>query len=466
MAYIVRNISYTVRNGRRGTLFHPTSDHDYWYKIFYTKRYIVLGEIMNSPMFTSVIFSIIVLMLPNYSSGLFNTALIAVVGIGFFLPFAFSKKLVQHASVFYDSNHGIGKKFLSLHGIVFLSIFQVFALLFSVDYLLSQFIGEAHNLFLVGIVVIAGLVSVTGSQSLLRSMNVTTSTVLMLGLFILLVNKVFIHAPLYVGFNILPFIHYHGSTFSGPIGSNSIVSMVALGLIIFWLVWLEMSELQRMKESQHSSVFHRSIISSGIFLFGVFVICSKEMVPNGDGNADAVNTVNMLVSLCCIGGLAGVFISTFSSVGSMFANTVYPQFRTSVGSEKQLLVTKLATVFSVILSILFIPAVRDAGSEIIMWYIYFLAMFSAPIVTAFFFSMIGVWGSPLVLSISIMFGSVYTVVEFVVQTFLGSSLIVDTSNVFVLTFVGALVTVVVFLLFGKGWEIISLRKVLSRTKTL
>jgi hypothetical protein len=57
-------------------------------------------------------------------------------------------------------------------------------------------------------------------------------------------------------------------------------------------------------------------------------------------------------------------------------------------TEKQALANKLAVVFSVIVAVLLIPIERNASGNVILWYIGFLAMFTAPIVAAFVLSLV------------------------------------------------------------------------------
>ncbi len=419
---------------------------------------------MNAPIFISVIFSVIILMLPNYTPSVFNTTLILVISIGFFLPLVFSNTIIRSATLFYENNRPIGKKFLSLHGIIFLSVFQIVALLCSIDYLLSQFFGEFHNLLLIGIIVITGLISVTAGTKIIRAINLTASTLLLAGFVVLLVNRLFLHYPLLSLFNPTPFQHQDHSRFVNVLDSNVVVSVIALCIIIFWLMWLEWSELHRKRDILHTSVFVRSMIGSGIFLIGIFILFSQEFTSTGYIVTKDGGVVNIVISLCAIGGLIGLFISTFYSIGSLFAYQIYPLFNARIGSEKQILVNKLTTVFSVILAILLIPVVRNAGSVVITWYIYFLAICSSPVVVSFLISAVKKKQNPLALSVSIILGEMYALMEFTAHGILGFEIFIDASNIFDLTVASAVVTIIAFLFIDKTSEMAVVQKVLSRMK--
>jgi hypothetical protein len=99
-----------------------------------------------------------------------------------------------------------------------------------------------------------------------------------------------------------------------------------------------------------------------------------------------------------------LFVVTIASVGSLFAFRLYPQFSGDVDHEKQALANKLAVVFSVIVAVLLIPIERNASGNVILWYIGFLAMFTAPIVAAFVISLVVKKQRPFVLSLSIALG--------------------------------------------------------------
>lgn len=419
---------------------------------------------LNAPIFTSVIFSVIMLMLPNYDPALYNISLILVIVLGFFLPFAFSNKLISSASLFFENIHPFGKKFLSVHGIVFLLIFQVFALLCSVDYLFSQFFGEVHTILMIGMIVLAGLFSVAGGARLIRTINILTSTLLMVGLLVLLVNNIFFHIPIFDFYNPLYFQQFNNSNFVNVFGSNIIVSVVSLCIIIFWLMWLEQSELIRKKATRNNSLFIRSIIISGIFLTGVFILFSKEIAPVVFSMTNDSNLINFLIMACSLGGLFGLFVTTFSSIGNLFAQTIYPQFNPTVDLEKQSLVNKLTTVFSIIVAILLISVVRNIGGTVIMWYIYFLAACSSPIVVSFLIAMLKKNINSFALSLSIILGEAFGLIELLSLLSVGHTIFINAVNIFSITIGGTFVTAVSYFVISKTSEMIIIQKLLAKTK--
>jgi hypothetical protein len=417
---------------------------------------------MNSPMYTGVIFSIVLLLLPSYTPNLLNTTLLLVVTVGFIIPLIFHSSIIRSAATFFDGNHVIGKKFLSIQSLVFLAIVQVIALLFSLDYVLSKFFGAAHNILLIGFIVVAGLIAISDRMSTVRTINSTVSILLFFGLLLLLVNRIFLNAPLTSMFTPEQFRFYANNGYVNVTGANIIVSVAALSFIIFWLMLLELSELQRKQQLPSDVGFLRSVIGSGVFLVGVFSVFTPELIPTVYSRFAGSDPVNIAVACCAIAGLGGLLVSTFSSIGAIAAETVYPLFNSTAGPEKMTLVNKLTTVFSIILAILMIPVVRNSEAMIIVWYIHFLALFSSPIVIGFIVSQFTAHRHPFILSISIVLGTVYGATEFLLHIVFGYDLFASSTSIFTVTITSGVVTALSYVIIEKTSELITVKKLFAR----
>ena len=441
------------------SVFLKTGEHDHCYSgLSYTEN--DGGDaVMSAPINISVIFAVILLMLPNYTPGVFTATMAAVICVAFFLPGTFSTKLIRSAASFFELNHSVGKKFITFHAIVFLSVAQIFALLWSIDYLFSQFLGEGHSLYMMAVIVTAGLIAVVGDLAMIRIMEFGAAMSLVSGLAVVLVNRFILHYPLVTLLNSALFA---SREVDGMV--NVILTIGALSMIIFWMMWLEPSELGRKIESGKDAFVSRSVIGSGIFLAVVFLFFTPALSATRDGIEAGSNSVNVLIGVCSVGGLIGLFVTTFSSVGSLFAFRHYPLFNKNAGPEKRMLANKLATVFSVILSILLIPVVRNAGGTVIIGYLYFMAAFSSPIVAAFFVSQTFRKHHPLLLSVSIVLGEMFALTECITRMIFGTGLFVNAENIFVLTIAGAAVTIASYGAGGFALEMVVVQKVMSRTK--
>jgi hypothetical protein len=417
---------------------------------------------MNAPLFTSVIFSIVLLILPSYTPGVVNLTLALVMSFGFFIPLLFRSAIIRSAGSFFETNHLLGKKYLSIQGLMYLSIVQVIAILCSLDYLLSQIFGIAHHVLLIGLIVIAGLISVTGRSTTNRTTNLAASALMLAGLLLLLVNRVYLHAPLHSMFNPEVFREYSNSAFVSIFRANTMVSVTGVSVIIFWLMWLELSEMRRKQQTPDDSGLVRSLIGSGVFLIGIFLALAQDTLPAGSPVKETGNSFSMLVVMCVVFGLIGLLISTFVSIGRLFSETVYPLYMGAADTEKQVLLSKLTTVFAVILSILLIPVVRNFGGAVIVWYIHFLALCSSPIVAAFIIHLTDAHKRPFIISMSILLGTSYALVEFILHVAFGIDLFVEAPNVFVVTVASGAVTVLSYVFMEKTGELITVKKLLAR----
>jgi hypothetical protein len=341
------------------------------------------GAAMNTPLFLGVVLSVALLTLPNYSPGYTDILFLCSAGLIFFLPFAFSSKISSSASEFFENNHPLGKKLLSFHGVAFLSIFQPFALLWAIDYFLPPFFSEAHNVALIGITVLGGLIAVAAGPKFLRHISRTVSSVLLAGVLLVAVNAVVFRFPLFL-FTGTEFLTGAEQSVGGPfLTVNFVIAIIALSIIIFWLTWLEMGEVER-KQGMNGETSRMHLMIGGIFFFaGMILLGTVKYIGAEQDVAAGVHAAGLLISAGSIAGLTGLFVVTIASVGSLFAYRLYPQFSGPVDTEKQALANKLAVVFSVIVAVLLIPIERNASGNVILWYIGFLAMFTAPIVAAF-----------------------------------------------------------------------------------
>ncbi len=417
---------------------------------------------MNSPLFFGVIFSAAVIMVPNYTPGMSDGILFGIITLVFSLPFLFRSKVSTFSSAFFENHHTMGKKFLSLHGIIFLSIFQTFTLLWALDSILPQFFGESHNVALIGITVLAGLTAVVGRSSVIHTVGKTASSILFAILFLMIVNTVFFRYPLYSLFE--PSFFQSGMIIStdGFLSLEGFAPLVALSLIIFWLSWLEMSETDRVNGMKKNSTIIHRVIGAGVVLAGIMFFFLPMFFGMGRTNGPAATAaITLLLSMGATAGLIGMFIATISSVGSLFAYRFYPQFSRTEEREKQTLMNKLAIVFSVIISVLLIPIERSAGGAVAVWYAAFLATFTSPIVTVFALSMVVKKQQPFVLSLSMVLGTISAAVDFLSNVVFGS-VVLDGANIFYLSLSGILVTAVSYAVISAMKELVVVQRVLSR----
>jgi hypothetical protein len=419
------------------------------------------GAAMNTPLFLGVVLSVALLTLPNYSPGYTDILFLCSAGLIFFLPFAFSSKISSSASEFFENNHPLGKKLLSFHGVAFLSIFQPFALLWAIDYFLPPFFSEAHNVALIGITVLGGLIAVAAGPKFLRHISRTVSSVLLAGVLLVAVNAVVFRFPLFL-FTGAEFLTGAEQSVGGPfLTVNFVIAIIALSIIIFWLTWLEMGEVER-KQGMNGESSRMHLMIGGIFFFaGMILLGTVKYIGAEQDVAAGVHAAGLLISAGSIAGLTGLFVVTIASVGSLFAYRLYPQFSGPVDTEKQALANKLAVVFSVIVAVLLIPIERNASGNVILWYIGFLAMFTAPIVAAFVISLVVKKQRPFVLSLSIALGGFTAAVDFLVNSVFASS-VIESSNMFSLSIVGASVTAASYAVLVGMKELVVVRRVLSR----
>lgn len=416
---------------------------------------------MNTPLFLGIVLSVAMLTLPNYSPGITEILFFSSAVIIFFLPFAFQSKISSSASHFFENNHPVGKKLLSIHGVVFLSIFQPFVLLWAIDYFLPSFFNEAHNIALIGITVIGGLIAVAAGPALIRHMSRTVSSILLGGVLLTAVNALIFRQTLFP-FTAPEFLMSAEMSIDGSIFSvNAVIAVAALSIIIFWLTWLEMSEAERKQEMKGTSTMIHSLIGGIFFAVGLVVLGLMKYSGSESGAASGLQGAGMLITAVLVAGLTGLFIVTIASVGTLFAFRLYPQLAGDVDLEKQALANKLAVVFSVIVAVLLIPIERNASGNVILWYIGFLAMFTAPIVAAFVLSLIVKKQQPFILSLSIALGGLSAVLDHLLNSVFAPSLS-DASGMFALSIVGATVTVVSYTVLVAMKELVVVRRSLSR----
>ncbi|MBP6671678.1 MAG: hypothetical protein KA247_00940 [Bacteroidetes bacterium] len=413
------------------------------------------------PLFLGIVLSVALLTLPNYSPGVTDLVFFISAGLIFFLPFAFSAKISSSASLFFDNNHPLGRKLLSFHGVAFLAIFQPFALLWAIDYFLPPFFSEAHNVALIGITVLGGLLAIAVSPRWIRHISRMVSSILLGGVLLVAVNAAVFRLPLFP-FDGSALLTIAEQSVSGSFLSvNAVIAIAALSIILFWLTWLEMSEVDRKQGMKGESTVIYSVTGALFFIAGVSVLGMLKYFNADQSGAAGVNAAGMLISAGLIAALTGLFVVTIASVGSLYAYRLYPQFSGAVDKEKQALANKLAVVFSVIVAVLLIPIERNASGNVILWYIGFLAMFTAPIVTAFIISMLVKKQRPFVLSFSIALGGLSAAIDFVVTSALAPAMI-ESSNMFSLSIVGASVTAASYAVLVAMKELVVVQRVLSR----
>jgi hypothetical protein len=130
-----------------------------------------------------------------------------------------------------------------------LSIFQPFALLWAIDYFLPPFFSEAHNVALIGITVLGGLIAVAAGPAVppAHQQNSQFGPLRPECCFTAVNALVFRFPLLPVHRTGIPDVRADAVAMdrSFPYRQCSHRGGIALSIIIFWLTWLEMGEVER-----------------------------------------------------------------------------------------------------------------------------------------------------------------------------------------------------------------------------
>lgn len=409
---------------------------------------------MNSSLLLSVMFSVVIFTLPGIAPAGFDRTWVVVPGGLILVSFLFRRRLHDAVSEFFERQHAVGRVLLAFHGILFLCLFQMFALLRSADTLLSFSTGEPRNTTLIATVVVAGLMALVGSRSLLRIVSRAAGISLFAGLVLLIAAQTVYQHPF------LPVWSSGTVPTAEPAGSGflSAAYLALLTIVFFWLAWLELGRSERSDRTERDVTIVRAAGGVVTMSAGVFLFTMTPTVPSAISGGTAAEMMGQWVTIFLSGGLAGLFVMTVSAAGSLFAKRLYPALSGHVTEEKQALVQKLAIVATVVAAVLLVPIERSVGESAMVWYAGSVFVFVVPIVTVFLIDVITVKRHPFALAMAMFFGGIAGAVTMVSS---GTEW-----NAVVTASTGAAATVFVYVVLGKAGDLLVVQRLLARRQML
>ena len=402
----------------------------------------------------SVMFSVVIFTLPGIAPAGFDRSWIAVPGALVLISFLFRRSLHSAVSGFFDRQHAFGRVLLAFHGILFLALFQMFALLRAADTLLSFTTGEPRNTTLIATVVVAGLAALVGSRSLLRVVSRAAGVSLFAGLVLLIVAQTVYQHPFIPAITspLIPSVESAGS------GLLSAAYLVLLTVVFFWLAWLELGRSERADRVEREVTMVRAAGGVVTMSAGVFLFAMTPAVPAGISSGTAAEVLAQWVTLFLSGGLAGLFVMTVSAAGALFSHRLYPAFSTAVTEEKQALVQKLTIVATVVAAVLLVPIERSLGESALVWYAGSVFVFVVPIVTVFVIDVASVKRHPFVMAVAMFLGGIVGAVSMATAGAEWNAVITATE--------GSAATLLVYLILGKAGDLLVVQRLLARRQML
>ncbi len=415
---------------------------------------------LNSSVVTSVLFGFLLFLLPfDVTAGGWMLWMVPAVAV-ILLSLIFAKPF--DAVQLFAPLPPAGKKILSLHALLYLSVIRMFAVIGAFDVLLTFTLSQTHTIFMIGLIVFAGLIAVTGSLWVIQRIETIAAGAAVTGVLLLCIDTFVFSAPIASVFHSSLFHHAVPAGISSAWVNSPASVIIAAAVVLFWLLWMKPGgEISH--ESTRASVV-RTILLSAVGIVAVTVLLQRTGVPGQFTALPETTAVNAAAVFCAVSVIFALFVSTFYSIGLVFSRQVYPQWHLSVSSEKQSLMNKLATVFSVIFAILMIPVARDAGSGVVISYVGFLCVFSAPLVAIFLISAVGKKNSGPAKSASLLIGLSYGAAEWGAWLLSGRTLFGGADHLFDAAAGGLFVTGIGYAVLVKAGELVVVQKLISKSK--
>ncbi|MDD8016833.1 MAG: hypothetical protein PHP42_00520 [Bacteroidota bacterium] len=412
--------------------------------------------------------NVLIIVLPSLSGEFFSLPASGIVIVAIVVPFFLGLRSMVAIESLLGSCNGLSKFFLGIHGLIFLCVVQILVLLQISDFVVTQFYGDSHYSFLVIMIVIAGIYTLSGGLNAVLYANVVIGFFSLIGAILILSSTFFFAQPLLISFKTFFGTGVDAFRTIGNSEPNFFISAAGIALMMFWLMWFELGEMQRKSSLKTASTLPRGIIITSVVLLitvlGVLSLADKETAYFNLNDGKNTDLINYFIGLSFLGGLMGIFALTFQSVGSIVALRLYPFVKRKVNDEEQILVGRLSIVFVVLLSILLISFVSLTGNAALVWYINFLAFFSTPIVAAFLTSLVFKKGKGVGLTFGMMMGEVYGMVTYLAQGLSVHPSFLNSTSAYSYAIEIALVTSFVSVVASKASEVHAIQNFFSRLR--
>jgi SSS family solute:Na+ symporter len=426
------------------------------------------GGMIVFTIFLLTLLNALILVLPSLSVQSLSPISIIIVSAAFIIPLLFGKKILSFIENLIESSSRTTTVFLNLLGLIFLCSVQILVLEQVTDYVIVQFFGGTQYSILVVMIVAAGIYTMAGGLNAVLYTNTIAGSLSIISIVFIFLNTFFFNHPLFFTFRTALQSSAEIFRVSGIMEINLAITVVAIILMMFCMIWLEIGEVYRKVSVVTRNIFSRKLFGVGAVVFvmmiGIlfFATTTAESIP--DAAVSTADPINYFVAVSFLGGLMGIFAMTFQMVGSTVAVRVYPYFKKMVGEEEQILVGRLATVFVVLLSIILISFSKISEYKTFVWYVNFITFFFTPIIAAVFSAFLVRKGAVVGFMFGMFVGEIYALIEFIRQQFEFHSSFLQSASAYAFAVEIAVVTLFVGIVSAVVSEMVVVQKMMSRIK--
>lgn len=424
------------------------------------------SSVVGATLFIVTFLAAFALSLPTIPAGsyLIGSPFIIVLASAFPL-FLFAAPSVS-AEHFHSSLGKKARKFIGLHGLIFVAVIQMLVLLRATDFLLSQFLPGTYFGIQVVMLVGAGIYTLIGGLNAVFYVNLLVGSGAAATLLYMVVNAMFLHQPLMFSFHSLFAVGSDVFKLSGTTESNMFVTASGIALAMLWVTHLELGSIFRQASIRSHSVKKRGtfIAIAVFFITGYGAMFFPDFgVVTETGFVRSYTLANSLVVLGLFGALLGMFALSFQSISVIVAMEFSGEHREPETDEKKILIGRLSTVVAVILSILMVSFGKIYGNRVVEWYVLFLAFFSTPIASVFLLSLVMKKGKQMGLLIGLAAGEGFALIEFLFLNGRFQSLITGSSSAFAFSLDIAVMTLCTGVAAGIIMELAFFQKIMLMT---